>query len=406
MTQRVRSTLGRMQRFAVAVARRFYTDNCLLHAAALAYMSLLSLVPLFALMFAALKGLGVQRRLEPFLLSRLALDHDVASRIIGYIDRTNVRTLGALGAVGLVLTALSVLSSVEASFNYIWRVRRGRTWWRKLTDYLGTVLLTPFLLLTAVVMTSSLQDRALLQLMLHTEYVGGVMVAMLRVTPIVINAAALAILYAVMPNRRPRVGGIFLGAAVAGCLWQVVQWAYVTTGVRMVTYNAIYGTLSQLPVTLIWFYVSWAIILAGAELAAVTEFGPEVALGRQSASRWAIALHLLARAADHFRGRGDGIDPLAIARQLRLEADTVMEVIEALGKAGFLAAVGEGEMLYILARDPRKIDLAEVNALVDVGGAPAGCDSRVKAWIADLAAQRRDGWPQRRLSDLLGEVES
>jgi membrane protein len=393
-----------MRRVVVAAGWRFYADNCLLQASALAYVSLLSLVPLFALMFAVLKGLGVQRRLEPFLLSRLALDHDVATRIVGYIDRTNVGTLGALGAVGLVCTAISVLGSVEASFNLIWRVRQSRTWWRKVTDYLGTVLLTPLLLLAAVALTSSLQNQALLQLVLRTQYVGGLVAQLLRVSPFVINAVALAILYGVMPNRRPYLPGILLGAVVAGCLWQIVQWAYVTIGVRMVTYNAIYGALSQLPITLVWFYVSWAIVLAGAELAAVYEFGPDVALQRQSASRRAVALHLLARAADRFRGPGGGIDPRATAKELGLEADMVMEVVETLRNAGFLAAVGEGQQSYVLARDPRAIILAEVDTLLEVGLVPAGCDPRVKTWIVKSPGQQA-GRPQR-LSDLLGEVES
>jgi membrane protein len=406
MTQGAGNVLARTRRFIAAVGWRFYADNCLLHASALAYVSLLSLVPLFALMFAALKGLGVQRRLEPFLLSRLALDHDVVSRIIGYIDRTNVRTLGALGAVGLVFTALSVLGSVEASFNHIWRVRQSRTWSRKLTDYLATVLLTPFLLLATVAITSSLRNQALLQLVLHTHYVGGMVVELLRLAPFVINAVALAILYAVMPNRRPYVPGILFGAAVAGCLWQVAQWAYVTIGVRLVTHNAIYGTLSQLPVTLVWLYVSWAIILAGAQLGAVREFGVEAAVHGQSASRWAVALHLLVRAADYFRGLGEGIDVLAAARELRLEVNVVMEVSESLRKAGFLALVDDGQPSYVLARDPRTIDLAAVDALVDVGFVPAGCDLRVKGWIAGFGVQRGDEPRQRRLADLLGETGS
>ena len=85
--------LRRAQHFAFAVGWRFYGDNCLMRASALAYASLLSLVPLLALMFAGLKGLGVQRRLEPLLLSRLALSPEVANQIVRYIDRTNVRSI-------------------------------------------------------------------------------------------------------------------------------------------------------------------------------------------------------------------------------------------------------------------------------------------------------------------------
>src|SRR5438034_5510644 len=110
--------------YAVTGARRFLADQCLMRASALAYTSLLSLVPLLALMFAVLKGLGVQRRLEPLLLSRLSLDSGTIESILTYIDHTNVGTLGALGAVALVATVVSVLGSIEGSFNHIWRVRR------------------------------------------------------------------------------------------------------------------------------------------------------------------------------------------------------------------------------------------------------------------------------------------
>src|SRR5580765_7913153 len=122
-------------RFVGAVIRRFIADKCLLHASALAYTTLLSLVPLLALMFSVLKGLGVQRRLEPLLLSRLALTPETTEQIIGYIDATNVATLGALGAALLVLTVITVLGAVESSLNHIWRVHEGRTYWRMVTDY-------------------------------------------------------------------------------------------------------------------------------------------------------------------------------------------------------------------------------------------------------------------------------
>src|SRR5215510_3991800 len=84
--------------FVGAVARRFWEDGCLLHASALTYTTLLSMVPLLALMFAVLKGLGVQRRLEPLLLSRLSLDPEATESVLTYIDHINVGRLGALGA--------------------------------------------------------------------------------------------------------------------------------------------------------------------------------------------------------------------------------------------------------------------------------------------------------------------
>lgn len=407
MTNRIHGIALQTHRFVVAVARRLYNDNCLLHASALAYVSLLSLVPLFALMFAVLKGLGVQHRLEPLLLSRLALDPDVAAQIVSYIDRTNVGTLGALGAAALVLTVVSVLGSVETSFNHIWRVRRSRSWWRKASDYLSTVLLTPLLLLAAVAITSSLQEQALLRLVLRTEYVGEAVVQLLRLLPIVMNAVALMILYAVMPNRRPHVPAILVGAVIAGCAWQLVQWAYITLQVGVAHYNAIYGALSQLPVLLVWLYLSWSVVLAGAELAAVYEFGTDaVPIPQTCGSRWAIALHLLLQAAERFRAHGDAVDPRATARQLKLDADVVLEVVEALEARGLLAAMAGNESRFMLARDPGTINLAELEALMDATALPTGTDPRVQALFEELTAERQHAVRPRSLADVLDDARS
>src|SRR5262245_22046147 len=137
-----------------AAALRFYWDQCLLHASALTYTSLLSVVPFLALMFAVLKGLGVTGRLEGWLLTQIGLSQEVTDMIVGYVSEVNVGTLTTLGAVALLFTAISVLGNIESSLNYIWRVQSGRVWWRKLSDYLSVVLVTPFLLLAAVGVTS------------------------------------------------------------------------------------------------------------------------------------------------------------------------------------------------------------------------------------------------------------
>jgi membrane protein len=397
--------LWRLYRFVLAVVRRFYEDRCLLHASALTYTSLLSLVPLLALMFAVLKGLGVQRRLEPLLLSRLALSTEATQRIMIYIDRTNVGTLGALGAVALLGTVISVLGSVEASFNHIWRVRHSRSWWRKATDYLGTLLLTPFLLLAAVAITSSLHEQSLLHWMLHTEYVREAVLKLLRLAPFAINAVALAILYSVMPNRRPYVPAIAVGAFTAGCVWQLVQWSYVTLQVGVARYNAIYGALSQLPIILVWLYVSWAVVLGGAELAAAWEFGPEdVEYPLPALARWAIALHVLVRAADAFRD-GATIVLAPLARELRIDRATVIDIAEQLRHAGLLAAVNEAPDRYVLGREPATIDLAMVDGLVDGARIPEGCDRRVSAVLEALTDERRAKLRRRHLADLLGDPD-
>jgi membrane protein len=383
-------------------ARRFYADQCLVRASALAYTSLLSLVPLFAIMFAVLKGLGVQARLEPLLLSRLSLNQATTDQIIGYIDKVNVGTLGSVGAAALVLTVISVLGTIEGSFNHIWRVERQRTLWRKVGDYLGVVLITPFLMLAAGALTSAAQVQALLQWVTSNGYLGGIAVRLLGLAPIAMNAVALGVLYAVMPNRRANWRAIAPSALFAGAAWFLIQALYVKLQVGVANYNAIYGAMAQLPVTLAWLYVSWAVVLAGAELAAIVELGSEaVAAGERPVDRCAVALELLVRAQRAFAQGEAGPTAAAVARALHLDAGLVQEVAADLIGRGWLAAEDAQPRRLLLARAAASIDLGELLALSAPGWVPSRCDPAVQQAIAAAAASTRAALAALRL-DAIG----
>lgn len=398
--------LARGWRFVRAVAARFAADACPLHAAALAYSTLLSLVPLLALMFAVFKGLGLQWRLEPLLLSRLSLSPEVTARILTYIDRTNVKTLGVVGALALLTSVISVLGGMERSFNHIWRVRHGRTWWRRLTDYGATVLLTPFLLLAGTVLTSTLHVRTLVEWAAHTGYSGPAVLLVLRLVPLAINTVALATLYAIMPNRRPDVRAIAVGAIVAGCGWQVVQWAYVVFQIGAADYNAIYGALAQLPVTLVWLYVSWTVVLAGAELAALTEFGTE-GTDTTPPPAWLVALALLLSAAEHFRAGDASVLRVAqLARAWRLDPARAATIAEDLCEAQLLAAVRDAAGSYVLARAPETIELAPLIDRLDDRLVVPRREVRLNELLQRLLAARCGALAAGTLADLMDKPRS
>ena len=385
----------------LAVGRRFYDDQCLMRASALAYTSLLSIVPLLALMFAVLKGLGVQHRLEPLLLSRLALQPETASAMIDYIDRTNVSTLGSLGAAALVLTVISVLGSIEASLNHIWRVVQGRSVWRKVTEYLSVVLLTPFLLLVAVTITSSLQVQQLLGWFQQHQYLGEVAVQGLHLVPVLFNIVGIGTLYAIMPNRRQSPAALLVGAVVAGVAWQVVQVTYVRLQIGMAGYSAIYGALSQVPVTLVWLYVSWTVVLAGAEVAAVCEFGvaPRPGANGRPATA-AVALHMLVRVARAFAAGGRPIDARAVARELDLGVDLVGPLGAWMVERGWLVPRDDTGQ-WLLARDAGSIELADLATLDRAGAVPAACDPSVRLVCETVVGAGQAAWARLRLADVL-----
>lgn len=397
--------MRKVWRLVVATCRRFYDDHCFMRASALAYASLLSLVPLLAVMFSVLKGLGVQRRLEPLLLARFSLHPETTATILGYIDRTNFRTLGAFGGVVLVMTIYSLLSGVEASFNHIWRVRRGRLLAQRLPHYFGVVLLTPFLLLTAVAITSSYQVEHLVRWARGSEILGDAVVGLLGSLPIAMNIVALAILYAVMPNRRPYWPSVVLGAVAAGIGWHLVQVGYLRLQFGVARYNAIYGALSQLPVTLVWQYVSWVVVLAGAELAAVYELGTNPRRHEDSQpTPFVIALDILVRAARSFEAAAAPVRASAIARDLRTSPESVSRAMSTLVDQGWLAAVHDGMDEHVLAASSRQIGLAEIAAAFEGEvTVPIACSPETREWLTRLAAAKQEAWACWTLADVVRE---
>src|ERR1039457_1258653 len=129
---RVKRYLIKYLQILAMVFRNFRDDQCLLHASALSYTSILSIVPFFALAFAVLKGFGVQNKLEPIILEKVAAGSgDVVSMIVTYINNTNMTSLGAIGLIFLIFTAITLPGSIEESFNIIWAVKETRPMYRK-----------------------------------------------------------------------------------------------------------------------------------------------------------------------------------------------------------------------------------------------------------------------------------
>jgi len=137
---RVRKSALQALQVLLLVSERFFKDRLMLRAGALTYTTMLSIVPLLAFMFAVLKGLGVQRRLEPIVLERVAVgSQEIVTRLMNYIDKVKVGSLGAVGLVLLVISIILVIDNVENAFNDIWSITSRRTYLRKFSDYLALI---------------------------------------------------------------------------------------------------------------------------------------------------------------------------------------------------------------------------------------------------------------------------
>jgi membrane protein len=248
-------------------ATRFVQHRCVQWAAALAYTTLIGLVPLLAALFALLKGLGLHHELTPFVMNTIGAGSPrVTQQIVEFIDKTNVRAVAVFSIMGALLATFGILTNAELCFNDIWGGVLGRPFRHKLKSFGKVVLLAPLLLVLALGLTALLRPGTRTWMFFDAWYLGDAILWFLTLLPYALLWAACTVLYTGLPNTEVRTGAAVAGAVVAGTLWQLAQFAYVSFVIGIVRYSKVYGALWQLPILLAWTYVAWTIILFGGEV--------------------------------------------------------------------------------------------------------------------------------------------
>ncbi len=389
--------LVRQIQVARVVYRDFLDDGCLLRASALTYTTLLSIVPLLALMFSLLKGLGVQNTLEPLILHKIAAGSErIVSEIIGYINHTNVGSLGALGLVTLVLTVLALLSNIENSFNTIWGVQETRPLFRRFADYSSVLIFGPIFLFAAISMTTTLKSQAFVQKLITLALVGQVTLLLFKVLPYLAMWAAFTFLYIFMPNIKVHFRAALIGGILGGTLWQIAQWAYVNFQIGVARYNAIYGTMAALPIFMVWIYVSWLIVFLGLEVAYANQNLGNIRRELRGqdvnyASRELVALTVLMVVTDIFY-RGEkpwGLEK--IAEELDLPPRLTRKVVSELAQLGLLSVVSgpEEDLLYQPGRAPENLTVHEVIQALKESGFGIARSRKTPEWKTVRAVEEQ-----------------
>ncbi|HUA39336.1 MAG TPA: YhjD/YihY/BrkB family envelope integrity protein [Candidatus Sulfopaludibacter sp.] len=189
---------------------------------------------------------------------------EAASYIQHFVQTTRSGTLGITGMVLLVFIAIRMLASVEATFNDIWGVTRGRNWLWRTVLYWAAITLGPLLLVAALGLAGGPHLETARNLVNRMPLVGRFVFELL---PLVVLWLAFALVYLLMPNTRVRFDAAMIGGMVGGTLWHlnnIFGFLYVS---RVVTNSKIYGSLGLMPVFMIGLYFSWLILLFGAQVA-------------------------------------------------------------------------------------------------------------------------------------------
>lgn len=348
------------------VVRGFLFDHhCLLHAASLTYTTLLSLVPILAFALAFLKSLGMYNLLEPLLLSLFStVSEDTVHILLNYASNIEVRTLGGIGLATLVLTTMLQVGNVERSLNEIWGIRTERPLLRKIADYASVLVLGPVALLLATGINTRLHSPTLLPDWLGVRLIGDAVTlfstGLATVLPYVALWLVFAFFYAFLPNTRVRAIPALIGGVVGGTLWQIAQWVYIAFQVGLANAHAIYGALAQLPVLMLWIYVSWVTTLIGAEVAYacqhVTTYFPARLVQCASFYIREWLAHALYFALVRAFVKGSGAwSAVAFAQQHHIPWLLLDNTLEPLREAGLLVETATKPDHYVPGRDPATI---------------------------------------------------
>jgi len=385
------------------ILRRFGEDQCLRIAASLSYTSLLSLVPLMAISFAIFAAFpafeGVQEELQAYVFDNFvpAAGDAVAQYLQTFTEKTGGMT--TLGIVGLGVTAVMLLATIEDALNRIFRVREKRPFVSRLLMFWALLTLGP--LLMGASLSLSTYFYALTNWM-PVDGVGGLNVSAFAsvILPNVMMMAALTFFYIFVPNRSISWKNGIIGGVVAGFFFAVLKKAFGLYVSNFPSYQAIYGVLATIPIFLIWMYLTWTVVLMGALLTATLEDWGRSAMRKGKAitpaEKMAAALHAL-RLLKEQHGKGGALEDRILARELG--SDVAVEVMKALNTAGFVALTEEDK--WVLARDLGQAQLHELHHILGLDLHSQDLGQGRSAQAISEAEQARINAMKKALSDIL-----
>lgn len=354
----------------VMIAQGFVRDRLLLRASALAYFTVLSLVPLLAIAVSLVGSLGLGGGVARLVVEQIAAGSPEAQTyILGVIEDANFRGLSSLGAAALFLTTVLGIGSIEGALNEIWGVRQFRPWARRLPDYLAVLVVAPLLLGVALSLATTLRNEWLVQRLLEIPAFQLAWELGLRHAPTLVLAAGFAFLYGFLPNTSVRPTSALIGGLVAGVLVSIAQNAYLGFSIGATRANALYGGFALLPLLFVWIYVFWAIVLLGAELAFAHQNLPlyrREVQGRVAgpAEREAVGLRIALEVARAFRDAAPAWTAEGLSEALRVPVRTVRSVLAELETGQVVVALDAPERpgAWQLGRPAERILVSDVLA--------------------------------------------
>lgn len=371
--------LVKQGRILFIAVKGFNKDNIQLRASALSFYTMLSIVPILAMIFGIAQGFSLDEKLSTLLKERLQGQQEVLNVLLGFVDRylghINSGYIAGIGLIVLFWSVMKVLGNIESSFNNIWQIKKSRMFARQITDYISLLVIAPvFLVIASSFNVSQLQSISNSIPFLH--YLDSVLKVLVTILSYTLIWFVFTLIYIIVPNTKVKFIPALIAGIIAGTMFQLLQWGYVNFQSLLSGYGAIYGTFAALPLFMMWLEFSWLIVLLGAEISFAYQ---NAELYEQEAEdlkvspkhRRVLVLLVAQKIVKNFT---EGLDPLNaadIATQLGVPVRIVRDLIDDLLVSRIIIETltpEVREVAYQPAIDPAKITVSFIFDALDKQG--------------------------------------
>jgi membrane protein len=299
----------------------------------------------------------------------VAAQKEAARTIHDYIQNALKSKIGLAGMVVFIFIAISMLRRVEETFNDIWGVTEGRKWRRQISNHFTIIVLGPVLLGAAISMAGGHYLHATRYLAEKAPFFGS---AVPQILPLLVLWLTFTLLYVVVPNTRVKFSAAFIGALVAGTLWHlnnVFAFFYVS---RVITNSEIYGKLGLVPVFMLGLYLSWVILLFGAQVAFAWQnraayLQDKIAENINQRGREFVALRIMTLLGQRFQNGLPPMPVLEISTELGVPSRLAQRILRSLAAAQLVTEVAGDENAYMPARPLDAINAHQILAALRNG---------------------------------------
>lgn len=397
--------LRRTGRYIYALSRDLLDGQISLRAMSLVYTTLLALVPLLALGFSVLKGLGVHNSLRPvldrFLEPLGPQGNEISENVIAFVENINVKVLGFVGVLLLLYTVLSMIQKVEDSFNYIWRIAIRRGLGQRVGEYLSVLLAGPLAIGLALGLTATLLNSDFVASLADIQPFGIIFYVVGRLIPYAVIIGLFTFLYHFIPNTRVRLHAAFGGGLLAGLLWQSASVAFASFVAASPGYNAVYSGFAIVILLLIWLYLGWLILLVGCQLAYYLQYPERLTATRiapqlSGRSGETLGLWIVGLVGQRFLKGEPPVTRDQLLRELPAVPEHIDRVLEILLHHGVLAQSGTDGAQLLPRRDLDSLSVAQLWQLLREGfdGQPRGRDPLAQG-VQRLIEQAESGFAEK-----------